>query len=135
PHPTSAPPPGRSCMLPWLSASSLPGLVKACWSVAVMFVRSSFTTRPRDCGSSCGVAALSKIVISPVPAERTWCWWENFAPGPKGRVGVLPAEPPFDLAVPPADLVDGPGVAGGDQQVAVPGHIDRVDVEVVVRVV
>ena len=45
---------------------------------------------------------------------------------------MLAAEPPDDPSGVAVDLVDGPGVATRDEQVAVGGEADRVDVEVVV---
>jgi hypothetical protein len=52
--------------------------------------------------------------------------------GPGLEIGLLPAEPPMYGAVRAGDLVDGPGVAGGNEQVPVGGDGDGVDVEVVV---
>ena len=50
-----------------------------------------------------------------------------------GEVALLATQPPDDLAAAAVDLVHGPGVAGGDEEVAVGIELDRVDVEVVVR--
>ena len=56
--------------------------------------------------------------------------------GPLGhvKVGAVAVEPPDDGAVGAVDLVDGAGVAGGDEVVAVGILVDAVDVEVVPRV-
>ena len=48
-----------------------------------------------------------------------------------GEVAPAAAQPPDHLAAVPVELVDRPGVAGGDEQVAVGGDVDRVAVEVV----
>jgi hypothetical protein len=49
------------------------------------------------------------------------------------EVAALAAEPPEDPSCSSADLVDRVRVAGGDDEVAVPVDLDRVDVEVVVE--
>src|SRR6266542_6785054 len=50
----------------------------------------------------------------------------------EGEIASLAAEPPEDPSRSPADLVDRVRVAGGDEEVAVRFHLDRVDVEIVV---
>src|SRR5438874_5635520 len=47
------------------------------------------------------------------------------------EVAALAAEAPEDPARAPAHLVGGPRISGGDEQVAVGGDVDRVDVEIV----
>src|SRR5438309_11896761 len=49
---------------------------------------------------------------------------ERDLPG-HGEVAVLAAQPPEDLSGAAVDLVDRPGVAGRDQQVAVGVDVDR----------
>ncbi len=53
---------------------------------------------------------------------------------PHAEVALLASEPPEDLAALAADQVHRPRVPGRDDEVAVGGDVDRVDVEVVVRV-
>ena len=67
-----------------------------------------------------------------LPTGIGLCCQANLAPGPEPEVAVLAAQPPDDPPAVAVDLVDGPGVATRDDQVAVGGETDRVDVEVVV---
>src|SRR5438270_2975679 len=51
--------------------------------------------------------------------------------GTDRKVAALAAEPPDDRTRPPVDLVHGRCVPGRDEQIAVGGHRDRVEVKVV----
>jgi len=50
------------------------------------------------------------------------------------EVAPLATKTPQDFPALAVDPVDGPGVAGGDEQVAVGLHVNGVDVEVVVEI-
>ena len=103
-------------------------------SVARFFARSSDKVSPRDCGSTWGSSALSNSVTTlPSPTCRASCCQANLRSRPHREVALLAAEPPDHLAGRAVDLVDRPGVAGRDEQVAVGVDVDRVDVEEVER--
>ena len=88
-----------------------------------------------DCGSTCGEAPLSKMVTRlPSPWWRASCCQAKRAPWPSAKSLFLPPSRHTTLAVLRRDLVDGPGVARRDEQVAVGVDVDRVDVEVVEEV-
>ena len=69
----------------------------------------------------------------PPSCRRASCCHAKVAPGPMPEVALRAAETPDDAAGLARDLVDGPGVARRDEQVAVGRDVDRVDVEVVER--
>ncbi len=85
--------------------------------------------RPCRCRRHLVIEDRDRSILAPacIVLEREGC------AGPHPEVAPLAAEPPQDLAGLAIDLVDGRGVPGGHEQLAVVVDLDRVGVQVVVH--
>ena len=124
---------GSVCWLPCVAVSSFRGCAAAEISDAVLRVWSSRIASARENLRTGGKAELSNTVIA--PSARRWmsCCHANRAARASLERAPLAAEPPEDPARLAIDLVPGPGVARGHQEVAVGLEVDRVGVRVVER--
>ena len=75
------------------------------------------------------------MVMVPSSWRRASCWKALWVPCPISKSLFLPPSRHNDLPALALYLVDGPGIAGTEEQVAVGLHVYGVDVEVVVEIV
>ena len=133
PQPTNTPPSGSSCVLPSANESTLAGWVNACTIETVRARSSTSSTSAREKSRTFGVASLSKSVIVPSDCRRASCCQAKRTPSPSAKSLRRPPSRHNTSPVLLVDLVQSPGVARRDEQVAVGLLLDRVDVEVVHR--